>query len=83
MIFLCQRTRRLSCSDNPSPMKSKYRRFSSGIHENGKKEDVPLRTAYSQDKPTVGSNNSQDNKAVFAREARLTKTRTETFELVK
>ncbi|GFW57752.1 phosphatase and actin regulator 2 [Trichonephila clavipes] len=24
---VCQRTRRLSCSDNPSPMKSKYRRF--------------------------------------------------------
>ncbi|GFW04636.1 hypothetical protein TNCV_4484891 [Trichonephila clavipes] len=31
-IPVCQRTRRLSCSDNPSPMKSKYRRFSSGIH---------------------------------------------------
>ncbi|GFW23234.1 transposon Tf2-6 polyprotein [Trichonephila clavipes] len=26
-IPVCQRTRRLSCSDNPSPMKSKYRRF--------------------------------------------------------
>ncbi|GFV86605.1 retrovirus-related Pol polyprotein from transposon 412 [Trichonephila clavipes] len=26
-ISVCQRTRRLSCSDNPSPMKSKYRRF--------------------------------------------------------
>ncbi|GFU87181.1 hypothetical protein TNCV_4265451 [Trichonephila clavipes] len=25
-IPVCQRTRRLSCSDNPSPMKSKYRR---------------------------------------------------------
>ncbi|GFX71847.1 transposon Tf2-6 polyprotein [Trichonephila clavipes] len=26
-IPVCQRTRRLSCSDNPSPMKSNYRRF--------------------------------------------------------
>ncbi|GFU99991.1 hypothetical protein TNCV_619381 [Trichonephila clavipes] len=26
-IPVCQRTRRLSCCDNPSPMKSKYRRF--------------------------------------------------------
>ncbi|GFV42615.1 hypothetical protein TNCV_1924371 [Trichonephila clavipes] len=26
-IPVCQTTRRLSCSDNPSPMKSKYRRF--------------------------------------------------------
>ncbi|GFX24266.1 phosphatase and actin regulator 2 [Trichonephila clavipes] len=26
-IPVCQRTRRLSCSDNPSPMNSKYRRF--------------------------------------------------------
>ncbi|GFW76538.1 putative DD41D transposase [Trichonephila clavipes] len=26
-IPVCQRTRRLSCSDNPSPMKSKYRRL--------------------------------------------------------
>ncbi|GFW51042.1 phosphatase and actin regulator 2 [Trichonephila clavipes] len=26
-IPVCLRTRRLSCSDNPSPMKSKYRRF--------------------------------------------------------
>ncbi|GFW29847.1 phosphatase and actin regulator 2 [Trichonephila clavipes] len=26
-IPVCQRTRRLSCSDKPSPMKSKYRRF--------------------------------------------------------
>ncbi|GFT79972.1 transposon Tf2-6 polyprotein [Trichonephila clavipes] len=26
-IPVCQRTRRLSCSDNPSPLKSKYRRF--------------------------------------------------------
>ncbi|GFX01519.1 hypothetical protein TNCV_3970221 [Trichonephila clavipes] len=26
-IPVCQRTRRLSCSDNPSPMKSKYRQF--------------------------------------------------------
>ncbi|GFY19760.1 hypothetical protein TNCV_4649321 [Trichonephila clavipes] len=26
-IPVCQRTRRLSCSDNPSPMKCKYRRF--------------------------------------------------------
>ncbi|GFW30634.1 hypothetical protein TNCV_455721 [Trichonephila clavipes] len=26
-IPVCQRSRRLSCSDNPSPMKSKYRRF--------------------------------------------------------
>ncbi|GFW07673.1 phosphatase and actin regulator 2 [Trichonephila clavipes] len=26
-IPVCQGTRRLSCSDNPSPMKSKYRRF--------------------------------------------------------
>ncbi|GFU85891.1 retrovirus-related Pol polyprotein from transposon 412 [Trichonephila clavipes] len=26
-IPVCQRTRRLSCSDNPSPMKSKYRRI--------------------------------------------------------
>ncbi|GFX81702.1 transposon Tf2-6 polyprotein [Trichonephila clavipes] len=26
-IPVCQRTRRLSCSDNPSPMKIKYRRF--------------------------------------------------------
>ncbi|GFW55788.1 phosphatase and actin regulator 2 [Trichonephila clavipes] len=26
-IPVCQRTRRLSCSDNPSPMKSKCRRF--------------------------------------------------------
>ncbi|GFX95511.1 hypothetical protein TNCV_4825261 [Trichonephila clavipes] len=26
-IPVCQRTRRLSCSDNPSPMKSKYRWF--------------------------------------------------------
>ncbi|GFX34704.1 transposon Tf2-6 polyprotein [Trichonephila clavipes] len=26
-IPACQRTKRLSCSDNPSPMKSKYRRF--------------------------------------------------------
>ncbi|GFW33145.1 hypothetical protein TNCV_2110731 [Trichonephila clavipes] len=26
-IPVCQRTRRLSCSDNPSPMKSKYKRF--------------------------------------------------------
>ncbi|GFW98637.1 phosphatase and actin regulator 2 [Trichonephila clavipes] len=27
MISVCQRTRRLSCSYNPSPMESKYRRF--------------------------------------------------------
>ncbi|GFX98146.1 transposon Tf2-6 polyprotein [Trichonephila clavipes] len=33
---------------NPLPMKSKYRRFSSGLDEKGKKEDVPLRTADSQ-----------------------------------
>ncbi|GFW72640.1 phosphatase and actin regulator 2 [Trichonephila clavipes] len=26
-IPVCQRTRRLSCSDNPSPMKSKHQRF--------------------------------------------------------
>ncbi|GFV50008.1 phosphatase and actin regulator 2 [Trichonephila clavipes] len=26
-IPVCQRTRRLSCSDNPSPMKTKHRRF--------------------------------------------------------
>ncbi|GFU02023.1 transposon Tf2-6 polyprotein [Trichonephila clavipes] len=32
----------------PSPMESKHRRFSSGLDEKGKKEDVPLRTAYSQ-----------------------------------
>ncbi|GFV35922.1 histone-lysine N-methyltransferase SETMAR [Trichonephila clavipes] len=38
----------ISRSPTPSPMKSKQRRFSSGLDEKGKKEDVPLRTAYSQ-----------------------------------
>ncbi|GFW35168.1 hypothetical protein TNCV_5067331 [Trichonephila clavipes] len=37
-IPVCQRTRRLSCSDNPSPMKNSLVSM-----------DVPLRTAYSQD----------------------------------
>ncbi|GFX49191.1 hypothetical protein TNCV_5041851 [Trichonephila clavipes] len=70
-VPVCQRARRLSCSeklqvndqiddwlqqgiikesvfDYCSPMKSKHRRFSSGLDEKGKKEYVPLRTAYSQ-----------------------------------
>ncbi|GFY33359.1 retrovirus-related Pol polyprotein from transposon opus [Trichonephila clavipes] len=38
----------ISRSPTPSPMKSKHRRFSSGLDEKEKKEDVPLRTAYSQ-----------------------------------
>ncbi|GFU20695.1 transposon Tf2-6 polyprotein [Trichonephila clavipes] len=38
----------ISRSPTPLPMKSKHRRFSSGLDEKGKKEDVPLRTAYSQ-----------------------------------
>ncbi|GFW64499.1 phosphatase and actin regulator 2 [Trichonephila clavipes] len=160
-IPVCQRARLLSCSDNPSPMKTKQRRcamlrrifqpwqwkrrkkrdrfeqtsrtlerkismrsskeelvkkdvlmpngsdknqdskiniflwnlpdveevpshdgetvqFSSGLDEKGKKEDVPLRTAYSQ----VGRLWHPAKRSLRA-QAQLSETVTETFELVK
>ncbi|GFY26388.1 hypothetical protein TNCV_25851 [Trichonephila clavipes] len=77
-IPVCQRARRLSCSDNPSPMKTKQRRFSSGLDEKVKKEDVPLRTAYSQ----VGRLWHPAKRSLRA-QAQLSETVTETFELVK
>ncbi|GFV17302.1 hypothetical protein TNCV_1802041 [Trichonephila clavipes] len=154
-IPVCQRTRRLSCSDNPSPMESKYRRFvllrkifqpwqwkrrkkrnrfeqtsrtlerkiscvqakinllkrrsyacetqcfpvepsgcrrvlvcsvffvcfrfSSGLDEKGKKEDVPLRTAYSQ-----AGRLWQPKPSSLRAQVQLMRTETvETFELVK
>ncbi|GFV73511.1 hypothetical protein TNCV_1775391 [Trichonephila clavipes] len=83
-IPVCQRTRRLPCSDNPSPMKSKYRRFSSGLDEKGKKEDVPLRTAYSQ-AGRCGMQPKAKPSSLRA-QAQLSETQTETvetFELVK
>ncbi|GFX96997.1 hypothetical protein TNCV_1997291 [Trichonephila clavipes] len=69
--------------NTPSPMKSKYRRFSSGLDEKGKKEDVPLRTADSQ----AGRCGMQSKaKHSLSAQAQLSETRTETvetFELVK
>ncbi|GFV11343.1 hypothetical protein TNCV_2108461 [Trichonephila clavipes] len=35
-IPVCQRARRLSCSDNLSPMETKHSRFSSGLDEKEK-----------------------------------------------
>ncbi|GFV46166.1 transposon Tf2-6 polyprotein [Trichonephila clavipes] len=52
----------ISRSPTPSPMNSKYRRFSSGLDEKGKKEEVPLPSAYSQ----AGRCGMQP-KAIFAR----------------
>ncbi|GFW87294.1 hypothetical protein TNCV_4514791 [Trichonephila clavipes] len=67
----------------PSPMESKYRRFSSGLDEKGKKEDVLLRTAYSQ----AGRCGMQPKaKHSLRAQAQLSETRTETvetFELLK
>ncbi|GFV07299.1 e3 ubiquitin-protein ligase UBR3 [Trichonephila clavipes] len=71
-----------------SPMKSEQRRFSSGLDEKGKKEDVPLRTAYSQ----AGRCGMQPKaKHSLRAQAQLSETKTETmrtetvetFELVK
>ncbi|GFW22976.1 hypothetical protein TNCV_3647531 [Trichonephila clavipes] len=66
----------ISRSPNPLPMKSKHRRFSSGLDEKGKKEDVPLRTAYSQ-----AGRLWQPKPSSLRAQAQLTKSRTETMEL--
>ncbi|GFV67920.1 phosphatase and actin regulator 2 [Trichonephila clavipes] len=62
-------------------MPVKHNVFSSGLDEKGKKEDVPLRTAYSQ-----AGRLWQPKPSSLRAQAQLTKTRTETvetFELVK
>ncbi|GFS60082.1 retrovirus-related Pol polyprotein from transposon 412 [Trichonephila clavipes] len=73
----------ISRSPTPSPMERNYRRFSSGLDEKGKKEDVPLRTAYSQN----GRCGMQPKaKHSLRAQAQLSETQTETletFELVK
>ncbi|GFW08694.1 hypothetical protein TNCV_2777121 [Trichonephila clavipes] len=60
-IPVCQRTRRLSCSDNPSPMKSKYRRFSSGLHGSTAADSVQSGW------PDIVTNSYRQLHAVFAR----------------
>ncbi|GFU82701.1 hypothetical protein TNCV_73221 [Trichonephila clavipes] len=77
----------ISRSPTPSPMNSKYRRFSSGLDEKEKKEDVPLRTAYSQDsrcgmQPKPSSLRAQAQLSETKTETMRTET-VETFELVK
>ncbi|GFV06767.1 hypothetical protein TNCV_1611801 [Trichonephila clavipes] len=76
-IPVCQRTRRLSCSDTPSPMNSKYRRFSSGLAEKGKKGRTAADSIQSEWPLWHAA------KSNLRAQAQLTKTRTETFELVK
>ncbi|GFU95581.1 hypothetical protein TNCV_3332481 [Trichonephila clavipes] len=69
-----KRTRRLSCSDNPSPMKSKYRRFSFGLcgrtaADSVQSEWLPLWHAAKKPKPQSRA------------QAQLSESRTETEKL--
>ncbi|GFW65075.1 transposon Tf2-6 polyprotein [Trichonephila clavipes] len=64
------------------PVKHNVFLFSSGLDEKGKKEDVPLRTAYSQ----AGRCGMQPKPSSLRAQAQLSETQTETvetFELVK